>query len=108
MRCIAGDSRTRITVQIGGASALASKRGSIDVEGALECIGAIFGEIDTTFRGVAGRSRRGDLDRDTETLLDPNVVKVTSIPLTQSKVGEGNRGSSLFSRRNKRQRQFQP
>lgn len=76
-----GDSHTLVTVQVGEASGLASKRGPIRVVGSLELVGTNGGQVDSTFREVASRSRRGNPNWNTETINERDVVEVLSTVL---------------------------
>jgi len=88
--------RTLVTVQVGEASTLASKRDSIGIEGSCEGRRAAGSKIRSTFRYVASGSRRPDPDGNAETVNEGDIVKVLSISLTQGELRKSDRRDTLF------------
>lgn len=91
-------SRTRVTVQVGKASALASKREPIGIEGSLERGGANGAEIDGTFGYVAGGRGRTEPNGESVTVNQRDVIEVAPARLTQRELGESDRGDTLSQR----------
>ena len=89
-------SRTPLTVQVGEASALASKSGSAGIVGSLEQIRVNGAKIDSAFRYMARGSGRSDSHEKAVTIDEPDVVGALSIRLTQGKFDESDVRDTLF------------
>jgi len=94
--------RTLVTVQVGEASTLASKREPIGIEGSLERIGATWAEINSAFRYVASRRRRAEPNGNTVTINKRDVVEVAPSRLTQGELGESDGRDTLFPETNQK------
>ena len=104
MRVFAGDSRTRVTVQVGKAGGRASKRGSIGVVGSPEYIGATRDKVDNAFCDATSLRRGRDPNWNTETVDNRDIVDIHSTLLAQGELGDSDRRGPLFSKGNQRNR----
>jgi len=80
--------RTPLTVQVGEASALASKSGYTGIVGSLEQIRANGAKIDSAFRHMARGRGRSDSHEKAVTIDERDVVGALSVRLTQGKLDE--------------------